>query len=128
MSGRYFSRSCLLLLLLSPVCGANIALAYDVRDGPLVTVEIADNEFRVPRDYFLSHDAVGASKRDQIWIHALWPDMAPMREDNRDRYIHVRGHGPLLNILATDQRRTTTLEFRLGAPYVHQDDAFGLKV
>jgi hypothetical protein len=57
-----------------------------------------------------------------------------MRDDNKERYANVRGHGPLLNILATDQQHITTLDFRLGAatklaaPYVKEPIRFGLEV
>jgi len=107
--------------------------AQDARNGRLITVEIGGNELYIPQHYFLPADVPTDSKRNDIWIHALWPDMAPMREDNKDRYIRVRGHGPLLNILAIDQRHITTVDFRLnveeklGAPYSPPQNRFGLE-
>jgi hypothetical protein len=100
----------------------------DAKNGPLINVQIAGNDLRIPRDYFLPPDVPMIPKRNDIWIHALWPDMAPMREDNEERWIHIRGHGPLLNILVLDQSKTTSLDFRmevvkiLGEPYSREPD------
>jgi hypothetical protein len=119
---------------INPSLAAGIPAETDIRNGTLVTVDIAENEFEIPRYYFLPWDVPTDQKRIEISIHALWPEMAPMREDNKDRYVSVRGHGPLLNILATDQRQITTLEFRLNAvtklaaPYDNAPNEFGLQV
>lgn len=105
----------------------------DARNGPLIPVQFAGNSFKIPRFYFLPQNVPRGQRSQAILIHALWPDMSPMREDNKQRYEHVNGHGDVLIILALDQSQTTTLEFQLNsrqnsaAPFTLQDDRYGLQ-
>lgn len=110
------------------------SLEQDAKNGRLIPVQIAGNEFQIPQFYFLPQDVPSRPQRRDFLIHALWPDMAPMREDNKQKYARVTGHGDLLTILVLDQNQTTTLQFRLdarkklGGPYARAEDAFGLQV
>jgi hypothetical protein len=129
-----FLLSLILLSLPRVALLAKEVLSPDASNGPLIDVQIAGNNLKIPRYYFLSFDVPLSPKRNDIWIHALWPDMAPMREDNKERWIHIRGFGPLLDILVLDQNKTTSLDFRLataeklGKPYSRQPDKFELQV
>jgi hypothetical protein len=122
-----------LVLLMEAAPRVAKSLQQEARNGPLISVQFATNNFRIPRFYFSPQDVPGSTSPQTMLIHALWPDMSPMREDNKQRYAHVNGHGDVLIILVLDQSQATTLEFqlnsrqKLAAPFARQDDIYGLQ-
>jgi hypothetical protein len=121
------------LAIIAVCAGVLRATAQDLRNGPLITVTIGGDELRIPRNYFLPGRPSGP-RPDAVLLNALFPSMAPMREDNMDEFTKVRSFGRrTISILIHDARNTTSLGFRLnvskktGAPYIQTDSIFGLE-
>jgi hypothetical protein len=114
---------------------ASSTAAQNLPEGESLTFELGDNQLHIPRNYFL-RAPLRERAPDGIFIAALMPSMSPMRNDNKDEFLHPDppGHGKTINILMEDARKRTTIAFRLnvekesGARYVRKPDMFGLQV